>query len=176
MRRLEASCYPLRRIDALLHTTRVFHVILFLMPFKFIAAVSTLLLIGYLGGRIVTLLEVPDATPMHIDHVNIENDVPVVELRAVQNGMIAGELRGDARLFAHGEQILPDASGAIVIPVSPFLTQYVDVLVPEGAAFVASRRGKKYYPVGSAAGDNLSPQNRIYFRSAEEAERAGYRK
>jgi hypothetical protein len=40
--------------------------------------------------------------------------------------------------------------------------------------FVASRRGKRYYPVSSREGERLVPENRLYFRTAEEAERAGY--
>ncbi len=39
---------------------------------------------------------------------------------------------------------------------------------------VASKRGKKYYPVGSAGEENLAPDNRIYFSDAASAERAGY--
>jgi len=40
--------------------------------------------------------------------------------------------------------------------------------------FFASNRGTKYYSVGCSAGNNLKPENRIYFTSREEAERAGY--
>ena len=39
---------------------------------------------------------------------------------------------------------------------------------------VASKRGKKYYSVGSAAEESLTPDNRIYFPDAASAERAGY--
>jgi len=40
--------------------------------------------------------------------------------------------------------------------------------------FFASSRGKKYYPVGCSAGDSLKMENRIYFNTREEAEKAGY--
>jgi hypothetical protein len=41
--------------------------------------------------------------------------------------------------------------------------------------FVASKRGKLYYPVKKAAGQQIVPENRIYFRTEEEAPAAGYR-
>lgn len=40
--------------------------------------------------------------------------------------------------------------------------------------FFASSRGKKYYPVGCSAGKSLKQENRIYFGTREEAEKAGY--
>ncbi len=40
--------------------------------------------------------------------------------------------------------------------------------------FFASNRGKKYYPVGCSAGDSLKQENRIYFETREDAEKAGY--
>ncbi len=41
-------------------------------------------------------------------------------------------------------------------------------------AFVASKKGKKYYPVGCQAAKSLSATNRIYFEDAAEAEAKGY--
>lgn len=42
------------------------------------------------------------------------------------------------------------------------------------ATFVASKTGKKYYPVDSAAAKKIKEENRVTFRSAEDAEKAGY--
>lgn len=44
----------------------------------------------------------------------------------------------------------------------------------DGKAFFASNRGTKYYPLGCNAGKNIKMENRIYFNSAEEAEKSGY--
>lgn len=41
-------------------------------------------------------------------------------------------------------------------------------------SFFASNKGSKYYPVGCSAGKTLKQENRIYFATKEEAERAGY--
>lgn len=41
-------------------------------------------------------------------------------------------------------------------------------------AFYASSRGQKYYSADCSAGNNIKPENRIYFDTAEKAESAGY--
>lgn len=46
---------------------------------------------------------------------------------------------------------------------------------PAAGPFVASSRGNTYYRTGCSAARKLAPANRIYFKSAEEAEIAGYR-
>jgi small subunit ribosomal protein S1 len=46
--------------------------------------------------------------------------------------------------------------------------------VPEGAKFVASKDGKKFYEVDSAAGKKIKAEKRVYFKDEKEAEEAGY--
>ncbi len=43
-----------------------------------------------------------------------------------------------------------------------------------GAAFVASKTGKKYYVADSAAGSKIKEENRVEFATEKEAEAAGY--
>lgn len=40
--------------------------------------------------------------------------------------------------------------------------------------YVASKRGKKYYPVDCSAASSLKESNKIYFQTVEEAEAKGY--
>ena len=40
--------------------------------------------------------------------------------------------------------------------------------------FFGSNRGSKYYPINCSAGKNIKEENRIYFSSTEDAEKAGY--
>lgn len=40
--------------------------------------------------------------------------------------------------------------------------------------FFASSRGTKYYPAGCSAGKTIKLENRVYFNSSDEAEKAGY--
>ena len=43
-------------------------------------------------------------------------------------------------------------------------------------AWVASSRGEVYYRRGCGNANRLAPPNRVYFRTEEEAKRAGYRR
>lgn len=43
-----------------------------------------------------------------------------------------------------------------------------------GKNFFASNRGSKYYSIGCSGGKTIKQENRVYFTTKEEAERAGY--
>lgn len=45
---------------------------------------------------------------------------------------------------------------------------------PDSPAFVASKSGKKYYSIDSAQGKKIKEENRVYFASKEDAEKAGF--
>lgn len=47
--------------------------------------------------------------------------------------------------------------------------------VPEGAKFVASKKGKYFYVLDSASAKRLSPKNLLFFTTKEEAVKAGYK-
>lgn len=42
--------------------------------------------------------------------------------------------------------------------------------------YVASNRGKMYYPVDCPAANNLKEENKIYFKTSSAAEEAGYKR
>jgi len=44
----------------------------------------------------------------------------------------------------------------------------------EGKNFFASSKGSKYYTTNCSAGKNIKQENRVYFATGEEAEKAGY--
>ena len=92
----------------------------------------------------------------------------------IVNGELEGRVSSGVRLFLGEKLILPTASGTFTASAGLFLTNNVTVVIPEGMHFVASKNGKKYYPVTSSAGNRLTPKNRLYFRTSEEAEAAGY--
>ncbi len=43
-----------------------------------------------------------------------------------------------------------------------------------GGGFFASSKGSKYYTLSCSAGKNIKQENRIYFETSTEAEKAGY--
>lgn len=122
---------------------------------------------GFLSGRmlvrntsVITLRE--DTRPL----------VPTVHIEGIRNGLLHGSVRGSARVVL-GSTVLTQ-SGVFAVDADSLLINEISVVVPSWAAFVASERGTKYYPVSSAGGQRITPANRIYFSSEQEAENAGY--
>jgi hypothetical protein len=100
--------------------------------------------------------------------------VPVVQIEGIRNGALVGSVTGDVRLIARDRFIPVYHSGSFAIADSKLLTNIIEIRVPPGMKFIASKRGKKYYPVDSASAAGLTPANRIYFPSAAAAEAAGF--
>ena len=46
--------------------------------------------------------------------------------------------------------------------------------LPANNQFVASKRGKKYYPTDCPSAQSIKAENKIYFNSSNDAEKAGY--
>lgn len=126
---------------------------------------------GYIAGRAVSFEQFADP-PFYLEP-DTRPRIPVVQIEGVKGDAFIGHIRGDVRVFWGEEMIIPDGSGAFRVP-SDLLTEEIAVPVPDGMHFVASRQGKKYYPVASAMGERIKPQNRRYFRTAVEAEEAGF--
>jgi hypothetical protein len=63
---------------------------------------------------------------------------------------------------------------ADINPARPLKT--ADLNIPADAEFVASSKGKIYYSVFDTKAWNISEKNRIFFKNATEAEKAGYQK
>ena len=129
--------------------------------------------IGYCLGRIVAAQTMYTSAPLSLTP-DTRPRVPVVRLEHVQDSYLIGRIDEDVRLFVGDEYVLPTASGTFRIPAGPLLINEVSVIIPEGMHFVASKRGKYFYPVASPQGERLSPSNRVYFRTAEEAIANGY--
>ncbi len=122
---------------------------------------------GFLSGRLIA---------NHRSPITIVEDtrpqVPVITLEGVRNGLLYGEITGNA-LVSIGKDLFTQ-SGIFALDAGPLLRNELLVVVPPWAAFVASKNGKKYYPVDSSSGRSITPKNRVYFRHASEAEAAGY--
>lgn len=116
-------------------------------------------------GRVRGFSLAPDTRPA----------VCTVVLEGIRDGRVVGTLAGSGRVFVGAVQGLPGRDGGFAVDAKEFLTHRVTVTVPPGSAFVASRRGSRYYPLAGAAGQGIAPQNRVYFATRAQAEAAGYR-
>ncbi|OGJ54153.1 hypothetical protein A3D11_03965 [Candidatus Peribacteria bacterium RIFCSPHIGHO2_02_FULL_49_16] len=128
---------------------------------------------GYTVGRIVSLYEERYGTTMTLQPDTRES-IPVVEIRGVEEGKLVGEIKGNVRVFLGSKQIFTDADGSFAVPAETLLINDIWVSIPDGAKFVASKRGTKYYSIDSSGGQRIVPENRVYFGSKEEAEKQGY--
>jgi hypothetical protein len=139
----------------------------FLIPALGLAFVS-----GLLAGSTITAWSLKNP-PMAIIE-DSGSDIATVSIEGIRNGALTGKIEGDVRLSAGGKHIEAGSGGIFFINDSKVLTNIVHIDIPEGMKFVASKKGKKYYPVDSATAAQIVPQNRIYFPDELSAERAGY--
>ena len=113
------------------------------------------------------------------DHVaftigDVSQRVPTVVIESAPAGVFRGSIIGSGRLLLGNNTVTVDGSRHFTGVMAGSLPREVTVMVPEGMQFVASKSGKKYYPVTSAMGDRILPQNRVYFHDVHAAEVAGY--
>ena len=63
---------------------------------------------------------------------------------------------------------------AETVKSKPLLTSNIDNEIKTDKIFVASRNGKKYYYAWCDAAKTIKEQNRVWFSTQAEAEKAGY--
>ncbi len=132
------------------------------------------LVTGYCAGAALAAWTVYPSSSIRIMEDATVSDVPVVRIDGIRNGKLTGSVSGDVRLVAGSSQVPVTGSGRFTVSDRSILTNVIDVRVPPGMRFVASAKGKKYYPVNSAGGNQIVPQNRVYFPDEASAKKAGY--
>jgi hypothetical protein len=133
------------------------------------------LILGYyLGTTVLRIEEVNAPEEITVTAERERRRAPIVHVKEINDSKIIGVVGTGARLVMGEEVIIPKPDRSFEIPAKDFLVRVIDVPIPRDALFVASKRGKKYYDVNSSKGQKLVPENRLYFRSREEAEALGY--
>lgn len=129
--------------------------------------------VGCLAGLAHAFAFETSARPPTVVHQS-GSAVAAVSVESFRDGALRGTAAGPVRLFFRGVpvDIAPDGEFSALVPA--FRVEEVSVVVPEGMRFVASKKGKKYYPVDSAGGERIAPQNRVYFPDEGSAEAAGF--
>ena len=150
---------------------------MFWQRLHFASWTALVLLLGFaLGTFALQMEEVSSPAPVIPLRRDLHRRAPIVHVTEINNGKIVGIVGTGARLMIGDSVIVPRPDRTFAIDVKPFLVNIIDVPVPPGTHFIASRRGKNYYKVDSSAGQKLAPENRVYFRTEGEARTAGYKK
>ena len=136
-----------------------------------------LLFLGFCAGASVGIASAflyrSDSLPFELHE--LAPAIPTVIIEAAPAGTVEGRLEGDARLLL-GNDLVASGSGSFRGIMQGSLPRVVEVLVPPGMKYVASKTGKKYYDVTSAMGNRLLPKNRVYFPDRASAEAAGFKR
>jgi hypothetical protein len=85
-------------------------------------------------------------------------------IKIVPSPMIGSQVSNQSANVVSAVIATPSPTPKVTTPTTPAKVNY----------FFASNRGSKYYPMGCSAGKNIKQENRVYFTSASEAEKAGY--
>ena len=130
--------------------------------------------LGYLMASFISQIESVSApSDIRVIDRDISRRAPIVHINEINRGSIVGIVGTGARLIIKDEAIIPSKDRSFSIPASKFLVNIVDIKVPRNTKFVASKRGRKYYPVASSRWKSLKSEL-LFFRSKEEAEALGY--
>jgi uncharacterized protein YneF (UPF0154 family) len=136
-------------------------------------AVAIALLAGFIIGRIISVTTA--ASSISTQPITTENTIPVVQIDKMEAGNIIGSIQGDTRVFIGDTLIVPKKDTTFSIAGTLLLTNHISILVPPGMHYVASKQGSKVYSVHSNQGSKLTPKNRVYFHTLQEAINAGYK-
>lgn len=134
---------------------------------------ASALCVAYLLGRVMSVVAV-HSEPIHIlpDHRPLST---TVVLQSWDNGMLRGAMLGSGRLLVGNRAVVINGSGAFAVRLElPKAAPAQGAATGYGGGFVASSRGKKYYPARSPAAEKLSPKYLRHFATKAEAEAAGY--
>ena len=95
--------------------------------------------------------------------------VILVGLASFELGRLSKGNEGSEVKVGYGDQ----ASSAILSTES---VNPVNKIIPNLStkAYFASSKGTKYYSIGCSGGKNIKQENRVWFATGEEAQKAGY--
>ncbi len=109
---------------------------------------------------------------------DINPGIATLNINGINQGKLTGTVAGQPLRLISGKDVTEAKAGeSIEIAVGlASLQAPQNPTIPINALFMASKRGKLYYSIFDSRGLEIAPQNRVYFETADEAEKAGYKK
>lgn len=133
-------------------------------------------------GRLSAQYQMHRAAPPLQSVGDINPKIPMVEITDIRDAQILGSVNKPEIRIKSGEQVaVPDEDLQFSLGIEHLgyigpKRPVVQVTIPEWANFVASKNGKYFYDIDEQAAKQLSPENYVFFKSEEEAMKAGYSK
>jgi len=104
-----------------------------------------------------------------------EKNIPVITFFQIENGEISGKItEGEARIQIEDSEISIVKDEKFTLDIRKILPMLKEIPHPKDMKFVASKRGKKYYPIDSPRAFLVTLKNRVFFKTREEAEAKGF--
>ncbi len=130
----------------------------------------------FAGITIEQFDKIENRQPIEIVPQNHEK-IPLINFLKIENGVMYGKTgEKEVRFIVGEDSIFGSNGGEFQFPVDEILPMLKSLPAPDDMQFVASKRGKRYWPLDAPQAFLLAPQNRIFFKTPEEAEEQGYKK
>ena len=142
-------------------------------------AACLILAIGLTAGFSLGYFRSAQAAFPQMEQVpDINPEIATIRFLKLENGLLKGEVAGNsARLAYDTENILSLQPGdSFEIPIYQVsLYQYYSARdLPEGTQYIASKAGKYYYSILDTKAFTITPKNRLFFKTSQEAEDKGF--
>ncbi len=147
--------------------------------FHSLALSLLILLIGVSSGYGIGHFRAAKASfPEMLPIADLNPGIATIKLMKVEGGQLKGQVDGaKARLAYSSEKIMElDKGEEFSVPLAEIDLHlfYLKNQIPEDVHFIASGGGKYYYHVLDKRSLAIAPKNRVFFPSAEAAQKAGY--
>ena len=140
----------------------------------------TILVLVFWSGRLSLQYQLAREIPPVQTVSELNTTVPLLTIVDIEQGTLLATSNDPRLRLVSGDQIvLPDENLELELNLQHLgylgdRRPVVDHVIPEWANFVASKSGKYFYEIDEKSGRNLSPANRRYFATAEDAKNAGF--
>lgn len=129
--------------------------------------------VGILGGFWYGIQSAGDATIIQTQEKKM---IPVLSFSQIENGILMGTSTAEIRIEISNDSVEVTQQGSFAIPITAILPMIQKIPSPQGKNWVASRSGKKYYPLDSPSAFLLTPKNRMFYATEQEAKNDGKEK
>lgn len=142
---------------------------------KMMTIIALLMLAVSVGSIVQDSLSQKPAELEQIGEETRVAKVPTIVLEKTENGILFANITGgDARIIVSDNEEVVTGQGSVEVDITPVLPTLKMIPHPEGMQYVASKRGKYYWPLDGIEAHQIAWANRTFFASSEDAEIAGY--